>query len=849
MMGADGAGFTRLETGEGDARDPVFHPSGDRVVYAADGQSGYQIWSIHLSTGQREQLTTGAEARYPAFDPERKRYVHLEYGDPRAIVVRSADDNSVLRRIPSADAFGAPSWGADANELWTSARKGLNTTLEVVSIASGERHIVAGVRDVFPFRSESLSDGSVLFAAAGKLWRRSPEGASAVAVEFAAELVLPDRLVGPLVRAPANPDAPLRMVAPQLSPDGKQVAYAALGDIWTAPLGPREVGTAPPPIRISNGGLDSGDVDWSPDGKQLIYTASGEKGRELLVFDTQTQATRRLSIAGSAALPAWSPDGRRIAFVEQAPGGSLFSAGIGVLDLEAGEVTTVLAASPGPSRPAWSPDSARLALVVRDSPSALFREGRNRLVVIDLDRPNSPRHLDDPAWPALRRRDRNGPVWTDQGLFVSSIAGLLQIHTDHRAQDLGAWVTPVPGLIESLSASSSGAILMQNGDRLLLKRPGNRLTRDVTPVRRVQPRPSSARMTVRAPRVFDPEAGAYQYDVDVHVEGSQIADVVSAGSRPVTGLLVDLSDANVSVLPGLIEGHAHVDLASLLDGTWLNHGVTTVRDPGSDPAYAAASKQTLRAAKHAVPALVSAGPLLTGGRVSYGIAQPVTNSGALRQEIQRHADLGLDFIKSYVRADYRLQRVGIQAAHAAGLRATSHELYPAVVYGVDAVEHLLGTSRRGFSWKASAEMHAYGDVIAILGHSRVPITPTIAMYERFIPGSGTRLGAVVRRLVGSGAVVAAGTDAPFVPYGSGLIDELMLYHAAGLTTAETLRTAMTHGAELAGLSGITGRIAPGFRADLFVVEGDPLANFDDIRNVRWVLAAGRTHRIASPSQP
>ena len=69
----------------------------------------------------------------------------------------------------------------------------------------------------------------------------------------------------------------------------------------------------------------------------------------------------------------------------------------------------------------------------------------------------------------------------------------------------------------------------------------------------------------------------------------------------------------------------------------------------------------------------------------------------------------------------------IEAAHRAGMPVTSHEIYPAVAYGADGVEHIRGTSRRGFSPKMSELRRSYQDVIQLLTASGMTITPTIGI--------------------------------------------------------------------------------------------------------------------------
>jgi hypothetical protein len=63
---------------------------------------------------------------------------------------------------------------------------------------------------------------------------------------------------------------------------------------------------------------------------------------------------------------------------------------------------------------------------------------------------------------------------------------------------------------------------------------------------------------------------------------------------------------------------------------------------------------------------------------------------------------------------------------------TSHELYPAVAYGIDGIEHLSGTSRRGYSPKLSSAGRAYQDVVDLIVKSGVTLTPTVGIMGAFV---------------------------------------------------------------------------------------------------------------------
>jgi imidazolonepropionase-like amidohydrolase len=85
-----------------------------------------------------------------------------------------------------------------------------------------------------------------------------------------------------------------------------------------------------------------------------------------------------------------------------------------------------------------------------------------------------------------------------------------------------------------------------------------------------------------------------------------------------------------------------------------------------------------------------------------------------------------------------------------------------------------------------------------------------------------------RRAAEAGVKVAMGTDCPVAPHGTNL-RELQLMAENGFTPSQALVAATSSAAELMGISDEVGTIAPGKRADLVVVSGDPF-NFEKLSN-------------------
>jgi imidazolonepropionase-like amidohydrolase len=95
----------------------------------------------------------------------------------------------------------------------------------------------------------------------------------------------------------------------------------------------------------------------------------------------------------------------------------------------------------------------------------------------------------------------------------------------------------------------------------------------------------------------------------------------------------------------------------------------------------------------------------------------------------------------------------------------------------------------------------------------------------------------------AGVTIVAGTD--YGLPGFSLLRELELYVEAGLSPLEAIRAATVVPARVMGMNGEAGTIEPGKRADLVVLDRDPLLDIRNIRTGRWVVAAGRMFEMTA----
>ncbi|MFN0119729.1 MAG: amidohydrolase family protein, partial [Blastocatellia bacterium] len=530
----------------------------------------------------------------------------------------------------------------------------------------------------------------------------------------------------------------------------------------------------------------------------------------------------------------------------------------------------------------WTPDSKNLAVPILQPHSTRYREGFYRLSVIPVDGPLDGGHGYAIA-PHPERTLTYGTISPDGRKLAYVEDGRLSVATlDEKGQLTGTPRRVNEDLADHPSwTGDSAAIVYQSLDRLKkVSLDTGRVTEFNTQIEWSPAQPTGA-LVIHAARLFDGKSAAYQRDVDVIIEGNRIRDIIPHSDARHTGRVIDAGGK--TVMPGLFEMHGHqsLTLGEKLGRTWLAYGITSVREPGTDPYDGAERREAWAAGQRPGPRNFFSGRLLDGNRVYYSIAESVATESHLDLVLQRARALEYDLIKTYVRLPDLWQRKIAAVAHQMGVPTSSHEIWPAAAYGMDAVEHQSATSRRGYSPRMSAGGRSYDDVIQIVSRTGLNYTPTL-----ILPGLSFQLaerpaladnkqyralegeqavaalraraaagrGAVIRDLITeqgkaslailrAGGRVTAGADSPIIPYGFSLQLELQMFVRAGFTPAEAIRSATLWSAEAVGVGNDLGSLERGKLADLVIVDGDPLKDIADTMNVVYTIKNGRVYTI------
>jgi imidazolonepropionase-like amidohydrolase len=370
----------------------------------------------------------------------------------------------------------------------------------------------------------------------------------------------------------------------------------------------------------------------------------------------------------------------------------------------------------------------------------------------------------------------------------------------------------------------------------------------------------------------------------VVLKDGKISAAGPAASTPVPAGAQIIDAKGKSVLPGLWEMHAHFEQVEW-GPIYLATGVTTARDVGNEREFLVAARDAIAGGQGIGPRLVAAGVVDGSGPSSLGVVVVDTVEQA-REEVQKYKAAGFQQIKIYSSVKRNILEAVTAEAHRLGMTVTGHipqgmNAIEGIESGMDQINHITYLTTVMVDPKTgtvSDDSPQVKNVIKILREHHTVVDPTLALLEiifhpsdkpisTFEPGilkvapelqegletmgvppqqgiqSAARfrtLLATVRVLHEAGIPMVAGTDQA-VP-GFSLDREIELYVQAGFTPMEAIQAATLVPARAMGMENESGTIEPGKRADVIVVDGNPLETISDIRKVSLVFANGRMYQ-------
>ncbi len=397
-------------------------------------------------------------------------------------------------------------------------------------------------------------------------------------------------------------------------------------------------------------------------------------------------------------------------------------------------------------------------------------------------------------------------------------------------------------------------------------------------------------LLIRDVRLIDGIADAARDHVDVRLDGAAIASIdrqdprrsLDAGATVIEG-------SGRTLLPGLIDAHAHytfdptegslqaiakrsderiLDDAARHAALALRSGVTTARGAGSIRNLECVLRDHIAAGRIPGPRIVAAGTAVgsVGGHGSgFGLEAdgPTETAAATRQVV----DGGADVVKVVASEAAMLTTTGLPpgAMVHGGPELTEAEMSAIVDVardlGVRVMSHAQDSEsvRRSAAAGVTSVEHAWladDTAIEAIAWAGAWLVPTLIVTDvnRTLPGltpvQRERQDLIERRhrasteaAVRLGIPLATGTDTGEVGVTADMVwREIALLHAHGLSPMASIQAATSSAARLLGIDDDTGSIAPGKRADLVLVDGDPL---DDLATLAHPVTVWQGGRVVS----
>lgn len=809
------------------------------------------------------------------------------------------------------ETFFRPLISSDGGQLAYGTRRDGQTELHVRDLATGlDRRVAiadpdqlqsAMWQDIVPRFAFTPDGGALIISRNGGFERISLGNGLATAIPFKVSLKV---AVGPSTRVRIREDSgPVRarlIQAPIASPDGKRLAFSALGSIYVQPIN----GSAPP-SRLPIVGDPAFQPGWSPDGHTIVFVTWSERDGGAIwsiPADGSMPPIRVSDVPAYYSYPVFAPDGRTVVAVRSSQAarlhttfeyGQLRDAELIALPASGG-LARVLTRGKLGGRPQFTSAANTVYILASDGLNAVNLASGARTLVAQVK---------GPGW-----YFQDGPVAVDD----------LRISPDGRwmlaeiAQQLHLIAMPAPGkMVDLLDDAAPHRRLTDigvdyfewgmtpSGDTSIDWSVGSDFRRlplaHALPIAKASiPKPATTLdMVVEAPR--DRPSGSLLLrggrvltmasgdrivdDADVLITNDRVTAIGPRGSIALPSGTTIRDVSGKTILPGFIDVHDHIgevrrNVLSFED--WglrarLAYGVTTSFDPSTLSIDMLAYQDLLDTGQMLGPRLRSTGQAIFSMNRFRSLDE-------VRAVLRRYRDAyGLHNIKEYRTGNRRVRQWMAMAAGELGLLPTTE--------GALSMKLDLTQIQDGFAGNehALAAVPLGNDVITLLKDMRTSYTttlmvsnsgpegadwfasrydpqgdpklrrfwPSVAIEQKLLSRPGRSLSEYRFPLVAKGAAAVqdagglVGMGAHGEVPGVGFHWEMEAHAMGGMTPMAVLHAATAGSAETIGRLDDLGTIEQGKLADLVILDRDPLADIGNTQAIGEVMRGGRLYGAAT----
>lgn len=319
------------------------------------------------------------------------------------------------------------------------------------------------------------------------------------------------------------------------------------------------------------------------------------------------------------------------------------------------------------------------------------------------------------------------------------------------------------------------------------------------------------------------------------------------------------------IIPGMMDVHTHVDNLDAANRA-LQAGVTTLRTAGVDAYQDVSLRDLAKAGRIPGPDVVPAGVYVTPNLEGTVLADPkignlitgVNTDEELKQLVNVNIDHGAEVIKTR-----GTERAGLPQTDPRQQAYSQHQLKvivdEAAKRNVPVMVHAHGDEGARAAVLAGAKSIEHAtflsdETLQLMKQKGTYLVPTYVTIEDMTKPTGDYAGAVlelrgrfmmpllekvIRKGHALGLKIATGADTDYGPLSTSRVSvECEHYVRMGMTNFEAIQTTTTTSAELLGIAARTGRVVPGYEADLVLVPANPLEDIRALQDALMVISNG-----------
>ena len=636
---------------------PIWTPDGEYVIVSKSSpttRGAAQLWMYHKLGGSGLKISKGGGSGRPtagtpragpsafgAFPTSDGKHIYYSRRAPRGGSRLAVPRSQIVRRnrvtgeedtitYSSGNAF-RPIVSRNNKTLIFGTRYEGKTGLRIRNLISGsERWFKYPIqrdeqesrptRDILPGYVFTPDGKEILISYGGKIRRVNVANKSVIEVPFTAKVSLD---VGPSLYVQNKLDqgsVKARIIQePEVSPDGKRIAFSALGALYSMNLvggNPKRVTRAPRAREFQ--------PSWSPDGRWISYVTWSTKGGHIwkIRSDGSGRPRRLTRVAAFYRDPVWSPDGKRIVALRTTrqtrvnhPSDFLGAQpGLDIVYLpSAGGNASTIVPSRGFGRPHFSVEKDRVYVYGSQGVVSYRFDGTDRRAIVKVvgkGRGPRPQPASDVRLSADGKRalalvsgqlyylvvpyaGGNTPTINVAKSAVPS-KKLTTIGADSFGwANNGKTVTWTVGStfyrqdVSTISFDPPKKPKKKEGDKKAKKKPKKKpLAKELNIVVQRQRHIPKGTILLRGAKIISMRGREIINQGDIFIRNNRIAGIGKSGSFAVPKGTQIMDVSGKTIIPGLIDIHAHWEVRhSVLDTEdytfWANlaYGVTTGRDP------------------------------------------------------------------------------------------------------------------------------------------------------------------------------------------------------------------------------------------------------------------------------